>query len=202
MKNLLSLFDLTGNWSAPYRAAGWNVVQVDLALGQDILTWDYQQFPPDYFTGILAAVPCTAYARSGAVWWKKKDADGTTDHFDRITRKTIEIIDYFRPGLQFWVIENPIGRIAQRVPELAKFRLYAFNPCDFGDAYTKKSILYGEFSPWLIHRPVKPIVPKSGHHSVDFYHLKGKNNVRFSERAALRSETPHGFSQAFFEANH
>ena len=119
-----------------------------------------------------------------------------------LTRKSLEIVEYFRPGLKFWSLENPIGRIQKRIPELAKFRLYTFNPCDFGEAYTKKTVLYGEFAPWLIHRPVKPVAVKSGHHSVDFFYLEGKNNVRFGERAALRSATPKGFSQAFFEANH
>ena len=42
--NLLSLFDYTGNWSRPYREAGWHVVQIDILLGQDILEWDYRQF--------------------------------------------------------------------------------------------------------------------------------------------------------------
>ena len=201
MKRLLSLFDLTGNWSAPYRADGWEVTQVDKELGQDILDWDYTQFPRDHFKGILAAVPCTAYALSGAVWWAKKDADGTTEYYNRMTKKTLEIIEYFRPGLQFWVIENPVGRIAQCMPELAKFRLYAFNPCDFGEAYKKKTILYGEFAPWLIHFPVKPI-DAGGHHSVDAFYLQGKTNIDWRKRAALRSATPPGFSQAFFEANH
>ena len=44
MGNLLSLFDYTGNWSRPYREAGWHVVQIDILLGQDILEWDYRQF--------------------------------------------------------------------------------------------------------------------------------------------------------------
>lgn len=98
MKRLLSLFDFTGNWSAPYRAAGWEVVQVDLALGQDILAYDYRQFSPDHFSGILAAVPCTAYSAAGCHLWRKKDAEGVTDHFDRITGKTLEIIKYFAGG--------------------------------------------------------------------------------------------------------
>lgn len=190
MKNLLSIFDYTGNWSAPYRAAGWGVVQVDIQLGQDILTWDYRQYPPDYFAGILAAVPCTAYAVSGARWFAEKDASGETDYFDSLTRKTLEIINYFRPGLKFWVIENPVGRIAKRVPELAKYRLLSFQPCDFGDPYTKKTVLYGEFSPWIVQTPVKP-TEGSKMHKIP----PGPN------RAALRSETPAGFSSAFFAAN-
>ncbi len=202
MKNLLSLYDYTGNWSEPYRKAGWGIVQIDKELGQDILEWDFKEYPRTHFAGILAAQPCTAYALSGATHWVKKDADGTTEYFDTLTRKTLEIIEYFRPGLEFWVLENPVGRIAQRVPELKKYRLYHFNPCDFGDPYTKKTVLYGEFKPWLIHRPVKPIRVKGGHHSVDAFYLQGKKKIRFQERAALRSQTPPGFSQAFFEANH
>lgn len=200
MKRLLSLFDLTGNWSRPYRDSGVEVMQIDKELGQDILTWNYTQFPRDYFSGILAAVPCTAYALCGATWWAKKDADGTTEYHNLLTRKTIEIIDYFRPGLQFWVIENPVGRIAKCVPELAKFRMYAFHPCDFGDAYKKKTILYGEFAPWLIHKPIKPL-PAGGHHSVDAFYMQGKLSIDWRKRAAYRSQTPLGFAQAFFAAN-
>lgn len=190
MKRLLSLFDYTGNWSRPYREAGWSVVQVDIQLGQDILLWNYRQHPDNYFAGILAAVPCTAYANSGARWFEEKDANGTTEYFDLLTRKTLEIIDYFRPGLDFWVIENPVGRIAKRVPELAKYRLLSFNPADFGDPYTKKTILYGGFRPWLVRRPVKP--------------TEGSKMHRLPpspQRAALRSETPMGFAYAFFSAN-
>jgi len=194
------LFDYTGNWSAPYRAAGWEVVQIDKELGVDILDWDYRQYQPNYFTGILAAVPCTAYAVCGAVWWAKKDADGTTEYYNRLTRKTMEIIEYFHAGLQFWVIENPVGRIAKCVPELAKYRLYAFDPCDFGDAYTKKTILYGEFAPWMVRKPVKPI-DSGKEHSIDAFYLHGKSGVDWRKRASLRSATPHGFSKAFFDAN-
>ncbi len=190
MNNLLSLFDYTGNWSRPYREAGWEVTQIDILLGQDILQWDYQQFDRLHFSGILAAVPCTAYALSGARWWPQKDSDGTTDYFDAITRRTLEIIDYFRPGLKFWVIENPIGRIASRVPELKKYRLLTFNPCEFGDPYTKKTVLYGEFRPWLTRRPVMP-TEGSKMHKIP----PGPN------RASLRSETPMGFAYSFFNAN-
>ena len=190
MKNLLSLFDLTGNWSAPYRNAGWNVVQVDKQAGDDILTWNYKRYPKDYFGGILAAVPCTAYANSGARWFKQKDEDGTTEYFNQITRKTLEIIEYFRPGLRFWVIENPVGRIAKCVPEIAKYRLSIFNPCDFGDPYTKKTVLYGWFNPLFVKNAVKP--------------TEGSKMHRLPpgpQRANLRSETPMGFSKAFFNAN-
>jgi len=37
---VLSLFDYSGAWSAPFRACA-EVVQVDIKLGIDIMEWDY-----------------------------------------------------------------------------------------------------------------------------------------------------------------
>ena len=42
-KIILSLFDLTGIWSRPYKENGYKIIQVDLQLGIDILTWDYKK---------------------------------------------------------------------------------------------------------------------------------------------------------------
>ena len=115
MKNLLALFEITGNGSQPYREAGWNVVQVDIQAGIDILEWDYRQYAPDYFRGIIAFPPCTAYSLSGARWWAGKDAAGETEYFDSLVRRMLEIVEYFRPGLQFWYAENPVGSNAKQV---------------------------------------------------------------------------------------
>ncbi len=191
MKNLLALFEITDTASGHYRLAGWGVVQVDIQSGTDILTWDYKQYPRDHFTGIIAFPPCTAYALSGARWWPTKDESGETDYFDSLVRKMLEIIEYFQPGLKFWYAENPVGRIAKRVPELAKYRLLSFNPCEFGDPYTKKTVLYGEFVPHLVRRHIKPTEGSK-------MHLIGPG----PERKNLRSATPPGFAKAFYEANH
>lgn len=40
---ILSLFDYTGNWSRPYRENGYEVIQVDIQHGTDILTWNYKE---------------------------------------------------------------------------------------------------------------------------------------------------------------
>lgn len=63
---ILSLFDYTGNWSQPYMERGYEVVRIDLQRGFDLLHWNYKAFPSTYFTGILAALPCTDFALSGA----------------------------------------------------------------------------------------------------------------------------------------
>ncbi len=189
-KFILDLFALTGNASQPYREAGYEVVQIDKQTGTDILTWNYRQYAPDSVYGIMAACPCTAYAGSGARWWAAKDASGETEYFNSLVRKTLEIVDYFRPGLYFWYVENPVGRIDKCVPELAKYRRLLFHPCDYGDPYTKKTILWGEFNPWLIQNRVYP--------------SEGSKMHRMApgpERQNLRSATPMGFSRAFFNAN-
>ena len=191
MKNLLALFEITGIGSMPYRLAGWDVVQVDIQSGIDILTWNYKQYPRNHFSGLIGFPPCTAYAGSGARWWAEKDASGETEYFNSLVRKALEIVEYFTPGLEFWYFENPVGRIAKCVPELVKYRLLTFHPCEFGDPYTKKTVLYGWFNPMLQRNYVKP-TEGSKMHKIP----PGPN------RANLRSQTPAGFAQAFYEANH
>ena len=75
---ILSLFDLTGNWSRPYLEKGYEVIRIDLQQGFDLMAWNYRMLPRDYFSGILAALPCTDFALSGAAWFKEKDKNGAT----------------------------------------------------------------------------------------------------------------------------
>lgn len=123
---IISLFDYTGNWSKPFKDNGYEVIQVDIQRGQDILTWNYKNMDNVY--GILASIPCTDFALSGAKHFKRKDQDGTTEYSKRLVYKTLEIIDYFKP--KFWCVENPMSRIHKVCPELGKVK-YKFNPCDF-----------------------------------------------------------------------
>jgi hypothetical protein len=74
-----------------------------------------------------------------------------------------------------------------------------FNPCDYGDAYTKKTVLYGQFNADLKKNPIEPeyIVWGGKRFPKLFAGTGGK-----SERSkTIRSTTPAGFSKAFFEAN-
>ena len=91
----------------------------------------------------------------------------------------------------FWVIENPISRIHKLVPEIGRPQMY-FNPCDFGEPYTKKTALYGAFNTGLKMNPVPPTEGSKMHR------LYGGKSERTKE---LRSVTPPGFAKAFYEAN-
>jgi len=185
-KTILSLFDRTGNWSQPYRDAGYNVIQVDIQLGHDIMTFDHKAIGPVH--GILAAPPCTDFSSSGARWWPAKDADGSTAYSVRLAERTLEIITDLQP--EWYAIENPVGRIERLVPALKGQRNLVFQPCDYGDPYTKKTILWGRFNANLTRNPVEP-------HQGSKMHLLPPG----PQRQNLRSATPPGFARAFFEAN-
>ena len=213
-KVILSLFDYSGDWSKPFMLAGYTVFHIDIKLGIDILQWDYRTYlSKKYYNvvGILAAPPCTHYAGSGAQYWKAKDSDGRTAQNNLLMEKTLEIVDYYRPA--FWVMENPVGRLRRMlrgeykpgepqisVPDSLKDVVsdiaMSFNPYDYGDPYTKKTLLWGEFNTDLELNRVEPI--RSNKQGSWLQSLGGK-----SERTKeLRSMTPPGFARAFFEANH
>lgn len=143
MKTLLSLFDHSGQWSQPYYDAGWDVIQWDIKLSElmDVNTIDLAETALDLFEdvdGILAAVPCTDFANSGAQYWKAKDLDGRTAASVALVEKVECLANLFTPtdpdyydegGSFFWTMENPVGRIGRLFPHLGK--PFYFNPCDF-----------------------------------------------------------------------
>ena len=196
MKTILSLFDYTGNWSRPYREAGYNVVQVDIKLGVDIMTFDYNAIGPVH--GILAAVPCTDFANAGARWFKAKDADGRIAFSCALVNKTMEIVEALKP--EWWVIENPQSRIHKLNPDVGEIK-HKFNPCDYAgydpepekSRYNKKTWLFGKFQTPQLNR-IEPLEKEYP----GWKKLGGK-----SERTKeLRSVTPLGFAYAFYKANH
>jgi hypothetical protein len=139
MNTILSLFDHTGEWGAPFLDHGYDVVPMDIQDGLDVMargTCEGWLNFLDMVDGVLAAVPCTDFAVSGARWFARKDADGSTAKSVELVRQTLRIInlhyptdlDYDLPF--FWAIENPVGRIARLVPEIGRPRLW-FDPCDY-----------------------------------------------------------------------
>ena len=189
-KTILSLFDESGVWSAPYVHAGYNVIQVDIQNGVDVLDLGIDYFADcgiDDVYGVLAACPCTHFANSGARWFADKDAAGVTQEGIDLVNRTLDIVDYFQP--EFWAIENPMGRI-KTLCGLPSARLY-FQPHHFGDPYTKRTQLFGFFNANL--RPCN-VLPTEGSR---VHRLRGD----VPEQKKARSLTPEGFAYAFFEQN-
>lgn len=183
---ILDLCGGTGSWSKPYRDAGYDVRLVTLP---DCDVMDYH--PPADIRGILSAPPCDHFSVSGAQYWKAKDADGRTALAAQVVRACLRIISEAQPS--WWALENPIGRIRDVVPELGGC-FFQFDPCDYGDAYTKKTRLWGEFRTPKA-RYVEPERVCSQGSWIQKLGGKGEKTKR------LRSMTPQGFAQAFFEAN-
>lgn len=182
MPTIVSLFDATGHWAEPYRLAGYDVIQVDLTLGQDVMTWEPPAGPVH---GVLAAPPCTHFAGLGARHWPKFDNSGETAHsLDRVYR-TLSLIDRMAPA--WWVLENPVGRLNRLVPELAAYGPQYIQPYEYGDPYTKKTGLWGRF----VLPPKRPVTP----------HLGSLMHQKMGSSDPRRSVTPLGFAIAFFRSN-
>ncbi len=203
-KNLIiSLYDHSTEWPAPFIKAGYPVMPWDGRIEGDILEGfttlciqiDEAIEAGYQVHGILAAPPCTEFTVSGARWWEEKakqplpegECWGKLDYAIAYAHLVLHLVDLYRP--KFWALENPAGRIEQQIPELKPFRRYSFHPCDFGDPYTKRTILWGDFNADLQKNPVEPTK---------------KNYIRdlgSHSRAHKGSITPAGFARAFFEAN-
>ena len=122
-KNILELFSGTHSAGKVAAELNYNVISVDMCdyKGKyppthktDIMSFDYKQYPQDYFTAVWASPPCKYYSRLQTSWYGRKKKDGIytkEKHMaemvisDAWVKRTLEIIDYFKP--KKWVIENP-----------------------------------------------------------------------------------------------
>lgn len=140
-KTLLTLFDYSGIWALPFFQAGWNVIQLDIKHGNDLNNFqnieDVFDFGISHVDGIIAAPPCTDFAVSGAQYWNKKDANGTTEKSLELVRQVQRFANLFYPTDQeyfeegetfFWAMENPVGRIGKLSGEENP---YYFHPYEF-----------------------------------------------------------------------
>jgi hypothetical protein len=183
MRLILDLCGGTGAWSAPYREAGYDVRIIDpLADGRDVRLMERCG---DRVHGILAAPPCTHLSGSGARWWEAKGSVALLEALS-VADACLRVVMVHKPV--WWVLENPVGRLSRY---FGKPRA-TFDPCDYGDGYTKKTCLWGEFV-----MPPKAPVPIT--------HPKGSSPIHRAapgpDRWRFRSATPPGFARAFKEAN-
>lgn len=160
--------------------------------------------------GVLFAPPCDEFAVCGARWWEGKDPALLSEAL-RTVRYGLNLIGWVKP--EWWVMENPRGRLRRLMNEDRGFEAryisplvqsfikeprLTFDPCDYGDPWTKKTLLWGDFTE--PHKtPVKPTLNK-----VDG---KGRQSSPIHRcqpgplRKMLRSMTSPGFARSFFNAN-
>lgn len=189
---ILSLCDYTGTMVQPWVEAGFPAMIVDLQHEpgwhtDGLLTrvgLDVREFPPSWDAGIVFAFPpCTDLANSGARWFRGKGLRALSGAIELVA-VCAEISE--AAGAPY-MIENPVGQLSTywRKPD------HTFDPCDYGDPYTKKTCLWtgGGF----IMPPKNRVEPTEG--------SKMHRLPPGPDRANLRSATPPGFARAVFEAN-
>lgn len=223
MKVILDLCGGTGAWSEPYRKAGYDVRLITLP-NFDVTDVDFHD---DWFVfncksdernqmkfqykdiyGILAAPPCTEFSIAKITTPRNLEAGmETVNACLDIIHKCIN-----RGSLKFYAIENPIGVLGKIIGK----HKFSFQPYEFGDGWTKRTMLWGNFNP-----PVKKykrfedcpkveglyIRPNRNTPSIAFNHLSHKRLIKSFDKfkatddASFRAITPQGFAQAFYEAN-
>jgi hypothetical protein len=168
---VLDLCGGTGAWSAPYVAHGYDVQTITLPA-DDVRSW----VPPAGLRawGVLAAPPCDQFslARNGHPDMPR-DFAGALEAVCGCLR----IIGLVRP--KWWALENPTGLLGRWLGTPRD----VFEPCDFGDPWTKRTALWGDFN---IPARGPFVTPTSGAPQGSYEN---------------RARTPPGFARAFFEAN-
>jgi len=205
-KIILDLQGGTGAWSKKYKEAGYRIINVTLP-DYDILKTEIR--PQEKYNivfkgvkvepiktsdvyGILASPVCTMFslARTRA----KTQRDFRLGMELVIACLNIIWECRYKNKLAFWCLENPRGYLRQFLGK----PVFTFDPCDFGDPYTKKTDLWGYFN-IPKKKPIEPIFYISG--GKRFPPIWGRTGGKSKNRQMLRSITPPGFAKAFFEAN-
>lgn len=171
-KLILDLCGGSGSWSAPYEAAGYSVVRVDILDGFDVRTMALEQLDEEPVHGILAAPPCTEFslAKNG----QERDIRAGLE----VVSACLRIVCACEP--QWWALENPTGLLSAYLGTPRD----VWEPYEFGDPWTKRTALWGDFR-----------IPERGPF------VKATGSAMDRRGAAARAVTPPGFARAFFEAN-
>lgn len=169
---ILDLCSGSGEWSRPYREHGYRVMQIDLPIDVRLL-----HLPSEPIHGILAGPPCTVFATAGNAWPRTP-----SDYIDglSVVDACLRLALLCRP--EWWCLENPGGTLGRWLGSPA----LRFNPCDYGDPYTKLTQLWGNFTK-PVPTPVSASLGSLMHHTI--------------RDPTKRAITPSGFANAFFLAN-
>lgn len=218
-KVILDLAGGTGAWSKDYKENGYTVYNITLP-DYDIRDYTIYKIHGDWMIcfnslidkpdihirikdiyGILAAPPCTQFSFARTTAKKPMDLKGGM----KIVIACLEIIwqcqyniksqQQRKAPLKFWALENPYGRLNWFLGKPA----FIFQPYEFGDGYSKRTCLWGNFN-----NPEKQMTfrfIKNKFEDIRCGKLREIHKTRTKGKTELRSITPAGFAKAFYEAN-
>jgi hypothetical protein len=212
-KIILDLCGGTGSWSLPYKEAGYDVRLITLP-DNDVRNF---KLPNEPIYGILAAPPCTMFSDARTNAKTPRDLQSGMELVNaclglvyEAQYRTKSDQQKYSP-LKFWALENPwYGRLKWFLGN-PKF---VFSPWEFGNAYKKKTAVWGYFNepiktvidiktvltPEQIekHKTNSQVLPKFDYMSTRDIAPEWFGKL---DRQARRAITPRGFAQAFFKAN-
>ena len=188
--NALELFSGTQSVGKVLKQKGYNVVSVDITdyNGKycpthkvNILDFDYTQYPVGHFDIIHASPPCIAYSIltnsnlgrkvRGSIFTKERqEQDRLTA--DIIVKKTLEIIDYFKPRI--WTLENPATGQLKNREFMKDINFYTVDYCKYADWGYRKTTNF-----WT---NIKDFKPKRCNKSCGQM-VGNKHNVRMADRS-------------------
>lgn len=199
-KIILDLCGGTGSWSLPYLEAGYDVRVITLPT-HDVRTFH----PPENVYGVLCAPPCTEFSIA-----KNHTLPRDYESGMEIVNACLAIVKKVNPV--FWALENPNGMLSKFLGKAP----YSFQPWFFGDGWTKRTMLWGNFNvpkrqyfKWedvpkiegLYIRPGRKTPSIAFNHKSHKHFIKAFNKYNPTTDAEFRAITPPGFAQAFFQAN-
>jgi hypothetical protein len=177
---ILDLCGGSGSWSRPYVDAGYDVRLITLP-DDDVRLY----VPPKNVHGVLAAPPCTMFCRMRMCQGRPTDAQFAEAL--AVVDACLRIVSVCKP--KWWALENPQGYLHRWLGPPA----FKFDPCEYGDPWTKRTWLWGRFVPPNKRRIVAtaPLIHRKA----------GRRGVAVRFRDLENAVTPPGFAQAFMQAN-
>lgn len=198
---VVSLCDRTGNIVRPWIENGYRAITVDLKpapaeeAGREHIVCDVARLNLHAWkpVAVFAQPPCTDLASSGARWFKGKGLAALI-----AALQTVEACRLFCEASGApWMIENPVGTLATYWREAD----HTFDPCDFGDPYTKTTCLWtgGGFV-------MPPVIYPGDMFEAPTWTEPTKGSAihvmpETDDRPDKRAETPPGFARAVYLAN-
>lgn len=195
---IISLCDYTGNFTKPWREAGYKAIHVDPQREGngtiiEMIPIIRKAIKSDRVAFVAGFPPCTDVAVSGSRWFAdKRDKDPQFQAKAALIAEQCRMVGDLSGSP--WFFENPVSVFSSIFGKPC----YTFNPCDYTgyhphDNYTKKTCLWtgGGFVMPKKNKDESLGPPDDRIHKAP----PGPN------RANFRSATPMGFSQAVFESN-
>lgn len=191
-KYMLELFCGTKSVGDVFKSAGYDVISLDYnkkfnaTHTEDILNWNYKQYPPGYFHVIWASPDCTTWTlATGGKYRTKASIYGLNNQYqaqaslgNEMVLRVMEIITYFQP--KAWFMENPKGLLKyfppliQYIDEVgANMNLVYYGNYNWG--FPKATNIWSNLPLWEDEKA--PVMP------ADTYEIKYRKSKQCNKRS-------------------